>query len=94
MAFVTIKNKEYPIAPTMWAQLQFKREKGKAASEISPEDIEELLYYTWLCVKGACMRAHVDFDLSCEDFIIHVEGDPMESLLTGSIEESEKKKKV
>jgi hypothetical protein len=94
MAIVKVKNQEYPIAPTMWAQLQFKREKGKTISQLSADDLEDLLYYTYLCVKGACLRAERAFEFSFEEFITHVEGDPSEALLTGTIEENEKKKKA
>lgn len=88
---IKIKNEEYPIRRTMWALLQFKRDKGKYASELKNEDLEDLLYYTWLCVKGACMQTDKKFDMSFEDYLINVEGDPTEALMEANVEEIKKK---
>lgn len=88
---IKIRGKEYPIETTMWALLQFKRDKGKALSELKDEDEEDMIYYTWLCVRGACMRAGIEFNLSFEDYTIHVEGDPTEALLMSKIGGSKKK---
>lgn len=92
MSTVRVKDKDYPIAVTMWALITFKREKGKPVSELDPEDIEGFTYYSWLCVKGACMRDSIPFDVSFEDFQYLVVGDPSEALLVSKIEEQEKKK--
>ena len=90
---VKIKGKEYPIRTTMWSQLQFKRDKGKALSDLKDDDLEDMIYYTWLCVKGACLQEGVEFDISFEDYTIHVEGDPTEALLlsqAGSLKKKER----
>lgn len=89
---IKIKNKDYPIRPTMWALLTFKREKGKQLSDIKNDELEEILYYTYLCVKGACMQDDIPFEMSFEDYIAQVEGDPTEVLL--SIKQDEVKKKT
>jgi hypothetical protein len=89
---VKIKGKEYPIEVTMWALLQFKRDKGKAVSELKDDDQEDMVYYSYLCVKGACMRAQIDFKMSFEDYILYVEGDPLEALLLSKIGEEKKKR--
>jgi hypothetical protein len=88
---VKIKGEEFPIARTMWVLLQFKRDKKKYASELKPEDLEDLLYYTWLCVKGACMQIDKSFDMSFEDYIKYVEGDPTEALMEANVDEIKKK---
>ena len=90
---VKIKGKEYPIETTMWALLQFKRDKGKALSDLTDDDEEDMVYYTWLCVKGACMRAGMDFDMSFEDYTLWVEGDPTEALLLSKAVDPKKKEK-
>lgn len=88
---IKIKGKEYPIRATMWALLEFKREKGYPVSELKDNNIEDLLYYTWLCVKSACRQADVEFDMSLEDYIAFVEDDPTEALVKGKLEEIKKK---
>ncbi len=88
---VKIKGKDYPITPTMWALLQFKRDKNKNVSEIPPDDIELMLYYTWLCVKGACFQHNIDFNLSFEEYVESVEGDPTEALILEKVESIKKK---
>lgn len=88
---ITIKGKEYPIKPTMWALLQFKRERGLHVSELKATDIEDMLYYTWLCVKGACMQANLPFDISFEDYLSYVEGDPTEALIMEKLDDVKKK---
>jgi hypothetical protein len=89
---IKIKNKEYPIRPTMWALLQFKRDKGKQVSDIKDDELEDILYYTWLCVKGACLQQDTAFDMSFEDYMVYVEGDPTEALIRVKLEELKKKK--
>ncbi len=91
MANIKIKKKDYPIRPTMWALLTFKREKGKQVSDIKNEDLEEILYYTYLCVKGACLQDDKPFEMSFEDYLTYVEGDPTEVLIMHKIEEVKKK---
>jgi cyanate lyase len=88
---IKIKKKEYPIRVTMWALLTFKREKGKQVSDLKDEDLEEMLYYTYLCVRGACMQDSVPFDMSFEDFVAQVEGDPMEALVMEKLDDVKKK---
>lgn len=89
---IKIKGKEYPIQPTMWALLQFKRDKGKGLSAVKDDELEDILYYTWLCVRGACMQQNTAFEMSFEDYIIYVEGDPAEELMTIKLEDVKKKK--
>ena len=88
---VKIKNIEYPIRPTMWALLAFHREKGKFVSDLKKTDLEDLLYYTWLCVKGACTQDNKMFEISFEDYITFVEGDPTEALMAAKLAEIKKK---
>ena len=88
---ITIKGTQYPIKPTMWALLQFKRERGLLVSEMKANDIEEMLFYTWLCVKGACLQAGRTFDLSFDDHLTYVEGDPTEALMEEKLDDIKKK---
>jgi hypothetical protein len=89
---IKIKNKDYPIRPTMWALLTFKREKGRQLSDVKNEELEEILYYTYLCVKGACMQDDIEFTMSFEDYLMFVDGDPTEVLLNVKQDEVKKKK--
>jgi hypothetical protein len=89
---IKIKGKDYPIRPTMWALLTFKREKGRPLSEVKNDELEEILFYTWLCVRGACLQDEVPFEMSFEDYLINVEGDPTEILLNIKQDEVKKKK--
>jgi hypothetical protein len=88
---VKIKGEEYPIRPTMWALLQFKRDKEKDVSDLKDTDLEDMLYYTWLCVKGACVQSERDFDMSFDDYVKYVEGDPTEALIIVKFEDIKKK---
>jgi len=88
---IKIQGKKYPIRVTMWALLTFKRDKGRQVSELANTDLEDLLYYTWLCVKGACMQDSIAFDLDFEVYIQGVEGNPMEALIEQTMEETKKK---
>jgi hypothetical protein len=88
---VKVKGKEYPIKPTMWALLQFKRDKGRDVSELKDTDLEDMLYYTWLCIKGACVQSNIVFDMSFEDYVTYVEGDPTEALILEKLSEVKKK---
>lgn len=94
MKKVKINGRSFPIAPTMWAQVQFKRDKGKAVAKLKDEDIEEILYYAYLCVKGACMRDKVEFDMTFDEFLIKVEGDPLDALLVAKEYEVKKKESL
>jgi peroxiredoxin family protein len=89
---IKINKKEYPIRVTMWALLTFKRDKGKPVTDLKQDDLEEMLYYSWLCVRGACMQDAVTFDMDFEEYVKQVEGDPLEVLVEGKIEEVKKKK--
>jgi hypothetical protein len=88
---IKVKGKEYPIRPTMWALLQFRRDKQKAVSELKDEDLEDLLYWTYLCVKNTCRQDGVAFDISFEDYCEYVEGSPMEVLVLSKAEDVKKK---
>jgi hypothetical protein len=88
---IKIKNKEYPIRPTMWALITFKREKGKMLTDLTDGDLEDLMYYSYLCVKGACRQDDVDFTFTFEEYLEQVEGDPTDSLLAAKGEEIKKK---
>lgn len=92
MAFIKVDGKEYPAGLTMWAQLQFKRDKGIQVTQLEPDDVEGFLYYCWLRVKGACLRSQIDFPFSFEDFLLKVDGDPTEALLEPISAEDLKKK--
>lgn len=94
MKKVKINGKDYPIAPTMWAQVQFKRDKGMSVAEIKGTDVEELLYYAYLCVKGACMRDKIPFSVDFESFLVTVDGDPLDSLLEAKTDEVKKKESL
>lgn len=89
---IRIKGKEYPIKATMWSLLQFKRDKGHQVSEMKDGDLEELLYYTWLCVRGACIQAVIEFDMNFEDYVTYVEGDPTEAMVKEKFDDEVKKK--
>lgn len=88
---IKIKGKEYPIRPTMWALLQFKREKNKSVSEIKDDEIEDLLYWTYLCVKNSCKQDGIDFAMTFEDYCEYVDGSPIESLVLEKAEGIKKK---
>jgi hypothetical protein len=88
---IKVKDKEYPIRPTMWALLQFKREKGKNVSELNDTDLEDLLYWTWLCVTSSCKQDGIAFDIPFEEYIEFVQDSPMEMLVSDKIEDVKKK---
>jgi len=91
MAVVKISGKDYPIRPTMWALVTFKREKGIPVERIPADGIEEVIYYAYLCVKSACMQDKIEFNISFDDFLQDVEGDPSLSLLEAKADDLKKK---
>lgn len=75
----------------MWALVTFKREKEKQVADLKDDDLEDLLYYTYLCVKGACRQDQVEFAFTFEQYLELVEGDPTLALLQAKVDDIKKK---
>lgn len=65
---VEIDGAKYPCYQTMGALLDFKRETGKEASEITEGALSDMVTLIWCCVRSACRREGVEFKLSLEGF--------------------------
>lgn len=94
MKSVTVSGKKYPIRPNMWAQVQFCRDRGKPVSAVAADDIEGILYYAYLCIRGTAFAEGKDFSMDFETFLRGVEGDPVEPLLQGKMDEVKKKESL
>ena len=65
---ITVKGETYPCRVTMGAMVRFKRASGRDVSEISKNDVSDMVLFMWCCVASACKADDVAFDLSFDDF--------------------------
>lgn len=65
---IKIGDCHYPCYATMGAALRFKDRMGREANDIRLDSISEMLTYLWCCVKSACNREGMDFDMELQDF--------------------------
>lgn len=87
-----VGGKEYPCRVTMGAMVRFKRETGRDVSSLTQSDISDLVLFMWCCVASASKADGVEFDLSFEDFADGLDGELLESFLSGMDGDSAKKK--
>lgn len=76
---INIQGKSYPCYPTAGAMLRYRRIKGKEASSIDLNDLDNVGTYLFCCCKSACVRDSVEFPF-------HDEQHMMDCLLTEDIE--------
>lgn len=65
---IKIGDSYYPCYATMGAALRFKDRTGLEAKDIQLDSISETLTYLWCCVKSACNRENIDFNMNLQDF--------------------------
>ena len=65
---IKIGGRCYPCYATMGAALRFKDRMGREANDMRLDSISEMLTYLWCCVKSACNREGMDFDMDLQDF--------------------------
>lgn len=98
MTKIVLEEKEYPIALTMGACLEYKDLSGQEIDKVSGfSDIAQALF---CCTKTACRHTGVDFDYTLEDYsdalgvadAIELFTSLMQAEMAG-VEEAAKKKK-
>lgn len=65
---IKIGDRCYPCYATMGAALRFKDRTGVEVNDIRLDSTSEMLTYLWCCVKSACNREGMDFDMELQDF--------------------------
>lgn len=70
---IKINGKEYPCEATLGALLRFKEETGKEVTQMNDGNIADIATYIWCCVKSACSKEHIAFDLSLQDFADNID---------------------
>lgn len=75
---IIVDGKAYPCRPTYGAMLRFRNETGRELSEVKPGAISDLVTYLWCCVKSACAREGVAFDIALLDFADRLSPEDME----------------
>lgn len=65
---IKIGGRCYPCYATMGAALRFKGRTFVEVNDIRLDSISEMLTYLWCCVKSACNREGMDFDMDLQDF--------------------------
>ena len=87
---ITVKGETYPCRVTMGAMVRFKRASGRDVSEISKNDVSDMVLFMWCCVASACKAADVAFDLSFDDIADALEPSGLQSFYS-EMQSSEKK---
>ena len=87
---ITVKGVTYPCRVTMGAMVRFKRASGRDVSEISKNDVSDMVLFMWCCVASACKADDVAFDLSFDDFADALEPPGLQSFYP-EMQSSEKK---
>ena len=59
---------KYPCRMTMGALVRFKRASGKDVSQLSGDDVSDLVLLLWCCVCSACSADGVPFALPFDEF--------------------------
>lgn len=88
MQKIVVNGKEYPCYETCGASLRFKQETGRDVSEML--DSADIVTFLYCKTKSACVREHIDFDMSLQDFADNV---LVEDFLPGLLADVEAKKK-
>ena len=69
---IKIGDQHLPCRLSMGAMLLFKRTTGKDVSEMSGNDMEELLMLLWCCVVCACKADGIGFDSDFDTFVCQI----------------------
>ena len=78
----------------MGAMLLFKRTTGKDISEVSGEDMEELLLLLWCCVSCACKADGIGFDTDFDTFVCQITPSDLAQWSASLAPDDEAKKKA
>lgn len=92
MKTITFKGAELPCRVTMGAMVRFKRESGKDVSEMTQNDVADLVLFLWCCVASACNADGIDFDVSFDRFADSLEPEALAAFCEGMNEENGQKK--
>lgn len=76
---ITINGKAYPCRQTMGAMLRFKEQTGKEITEMDASSFNEQVIFLWCCIKSACAREKIPFDLTLMEFADSVEPEDMQA---------------
>lgn len=67
---IEVGGKAYPCRLTMGAMLLFKQNTGKDVAAMDANNVEEMLWLMWCCIKSAShadgVEMDIDFELFCD----------------------------
>lgn len=63
----------------MGAMLRFKEQTGKEITELDAASFNDQVTFLWCCVKSACAREKIPFDLSLMEFADSIEPEEMQA---------------
>lgn len=89
MLTIKVNGKDYPCYETCGAALRFKQETGHDVSEM--KDSTDMVTFLYCRTKSACVREHIDFDMSLQEFADNVLVEDLVSVNDVDTEEAKKK---
>lgn len=92
MKKILISGKEYPCRLTMGAMVRFKNESGKDVSQLTQNDISELILFLYCCAQSACAADGIPFEMSFELFADKLEPSDLNAFYTSMSEGVQKKR--
>lgn len=91
---IKIGDQQLPCRLSMGAMLLFKRTTGKDVSEMSGNDMEELLILLWCCVVCACKADGIGFDTDFDTFVCQISPSDLAEWSASLSSDDESKKKA
>ena len=91
---IKIGDRQLPCRLSMGAMLLFKRTTGKDVSEMSGNDMEELLILLWCCVCCACKADGIGFDTDFDTFVCQISPSDLAEWSASLSSDDESKKKA
>lgn len=65
---IHISGRDLPCYVTMGALVRFKEETGQDVANVQDMGMEGSLVLLWCCVKSACVREGIPFDMDMQTF--------------------------
>lgn len=72
---IEIEGKTLPLRATMGAMKEFKKLTGKDPKDMEVDSAVDMSTFIYCCVKSACRKDKVNFDMSLDDFLDSVDVD-------------------
>ena len=88
---IRLQGRDIPCYVTMGALVRFKEETGQDAAYVHDMGVEGSLVLLWCCVKSACVREGVPFDMDKQTFFDNLTEEDISGVF---LEETEEQKKT